>query len=598
MPSIHRIQWFDAHVRTGRYPSARSLAERFEISHRQAQRDIEYMRDSLGAPLEYCASRRGYRYGEDTFTLPSLVVTAKESAALTALASQYSDIARLAFVSEGRFGARYAEIANVLRRLGKAAVTDEPTEPASSDGHDRALHLPQPIPYTARLVPVGSLHGRLPAGLEPHFRSADDDGGLGFTFSDPGAFLSALLSAGMAFRIQNPAWLRRRLLAAADELAEANCETPGPAAQGSSAQYDIPCRATPVTLNVSHISESLRGGAPGMRNSTGARLTPSWTSYVGAAHGVLTAAGMTDLSMSQMMGMTGIGFHFIVHEECCPSSVTVYDWASEHQQAMARIGVFAELQMAEPGTPIYDAARRHTIRRIRESIDRGVGAVLWGVDTGEFGVAYGYDDDDRVLLVSGVASAGGETGESDPILYDNVGLTFQGAPILFCQTPIEAVPFDLDRANRQSLAFYAEQMEKTAHVAPAYHSGLLAYDAWIQAMKTGKFNPFGLRYIAAVYADAKAHTSEYIESLSKDWNTSGAMQDAAHAAKQLAQAFGEILDVLEQPPCGPEALGNPVGPAQAAALVPLLANARAIEQRQLDLVKQAIRNAPACPDHR
>jgi len=596
MPSIHRIQWFDAHVRTGRYPSARSLAERFEISHRQAQRDIEYMRDSLGAPLEYCASRRGYRYIEDTFALPSLVVTAREGATLAALASQYSDIARLAFVSEGRFGARYAEMANVLRRLGEAAVTDEPTESASSDGHDRALHLPQPIPYTARLLPIGRLPGRLSAGLEPYFGSADDDGSLVFTFPDASAFLSALLSAGIAFRVQSPAWLRRRLLAAADELAEANCDRP--ASDSESAQYDIPCRTAPATLNVSHTSKSLRGGAPGMRNSTGARLTPSWTSYVGAAHGVLKAAGMIDLSMSQMMGMTGIGFHFIVHEECCPSSVTVYDWMSEHQQAMARIGVFAELNMAEPGTPTYDAARRHTIHRIRESIDRGVGAILWGVDTGEFGVAYGYDDDDQVLLVSGVASAGGETGESDPILYDNVGLTFGGAPILFCQTPIEAMPFDLDSTSRQSLAFYVEQMEKTTHVAPAYHSGLLAYDAWIRAMKTGKFNPFGLRYIAAVYADAKAHTAEYIESLSKEWDTSREMQDAAGAAKQLAKAFSQILDDLEQPSCGPEALGNPVSPAQAASLIPLLERARALEQRQVGLVKQAIRNTPACPDRR
>jgi len=90
--------------------------------------------------------------------------------------------------------------------------------------------------------------------------------------------------------------------------------------------------------------------------------------------------------------------------------VTVYDWTSEHQQAMARIGVFAELNMAEPGTPIYDAARRHTIQRVRESVDRGIGAILWGVDTGEFGVAYGYDDDDQVLLVSGVASAGSDSG--------------------------------------------------------------------------------------------------------------------------------------------------------------------------------------------
>lgn len=211
------------------------------------------------------------------------------------------------------------------------------------------------------------------------------------------------------------------------------------------------------------------------------------------------------------------------------------------------------------------------------------------MDTGEFGVAYGYDDDDQVLLVSGVARAGSETGESDPVLYDNVGLTFAGAPILFCQTPIEAVPFDLEWTSRQSLAFYVEQMEKTSHIAPAYHSGLLAYDAWIQAMKTGKFNPFGLRYIAAVYADAKAHAAEYIESLSKDWNTSRAMQDAAGAARQLAHVFSEMLDALEQLPCGPEALGHPVSPAQAAELVPLLEKARALEQRQLDRVKEIIR---------
>ncbi|HAI86074.1 MAG TPA: hypothetical protein DCL63_03680 [Firmicutes bacterium] len=61
-------------------------------------------------------------------------------------------------------------------------------------------------------------------------------------------------------------------------------------------------------------------------------------------------------------------------------------------------------------------------------------------------------------------------------------------------------------------------------------------------MKTGRFSPFGLRYIAAVYAHAKAHTAEYIESLSEDWNASQAMQDAAGAAKQLAQVFSQMAE--------------------------------------------------------
>lgn len=51
MPMLHRIQWVDAQIRAGRYPNARALAAAFEISHRQALRDLAYMRDSLGAPL-------------------------------------------------------------------------------------------------------------------------------------------------------------------------------------------------------------------------------------------------------------------------------------------------------------------------------------------------------------------------------------------------------------------------------------------------------------------------------------------------------------------------------------------------------------------
>jgi predicted DNA-binding transcriptional regulator YafY len=62
MASLHRIQWIDSEIRAGRCPNARRVAGRFEISHRQAQRDFEYLRDSLGAPLVYGATERGYRY--------------------------------------------------------------------------------------------------------------------------------------------------------------------------------------------------------------------------------------------------------------------------------------------------------------------------------------------------------------------------------------------------------------------------------------------------------------------------------------------------------------------------------------------------------
>ncbi|UQZ35171.1 transcriptional regulator [Paenibacillus sp. PK3_47] len=90
MSHTHRIQWFDQQVRAGRYPNSSRLAEQFEISKRQAQRDIEYMASSLRAPLQYVARQRGYCYEDDSFTLPYLYLTDQEKRILQYLAYRYS----------------------------------------------------------------------------------------------------------------------------------------------------------------------------------------------------------------------------------------------------------------------------------------------------------------------------------------------------------------------------------------------------------------------------------------------------------------------------------------------------------------------------
>lgn len=89
MSNLHRIQWIDAQIRAKRYPNSRSIAEQFEISPRQASRDIEYLRYSLGAPLEYSAYYNGYCYTSEAFTLPQLYIGEEEKMALVYLAEQY-----------------------------------------------------------------------------------------------------------------------------------------------------------------------------------------------------------------------------------------------------------------------------------------------------------------------------------------------------------------------------------------------------------------------------------------------------------------------------------------------------------------------------
>jgi len=90
--NLHRIQWIDAQIRSKRYPNSRSIAEQFEISTRQASRDIEYLRYSMGAPLEYSTQHNGYYYSSDAFTLPQLFIGEEDKAALVYLAEQYGSL--------------------------------------------------------------------------------------------------------------------------------------------------------------------------------------------------------------------------------------------------------------------------------------------------------------------------------------------------------------------------------------------------------------------------------------------------------------------------------------------------------------------------
>jgi predicted DNA-binding transcriptional regulator YafY len=66
-----RIQWLHKKLTMGSYPNAQRLAERFKISHRQAQRDLEYLKKELGAPIAYDNSRKGFYYTQP-YVLPLL----------------------------------------------------------------------------------------------------------------------------------------------------------------------------------------------------------------------------------------------------------------------------------------------------------------------------------------------------------------------------------------------------------------------------------------------------------------------------------------------------------------------------------------------
>ncbi len=86
-PQFRRLIYIDEAIRKGsrteKLPNARSLAEDYEVSQRTIQRDLDFMKWELNAPLEYDPQRYGYYYTEPDYRLPALSISQGDFFAVT-----------------------------------------------------------------------------------------------------------------------------------------------------------------------------------------------------------------------------------------------------------------------------------------------------------------------------------------------------------------------------------------------------------------------------------------------------------------------------------------------------------------------------------
>ena len=81
-PPLERMLRIHGLLQRGKWPNCSGLAKQLEISAKTAQRDLEFMRDRLGLPLEYDRVRHGYHYTESVGNFPTVQVTEGELVAL------------------------------------------------------------------------------------------------------------------------------------------------------------------------------------------------------------------------------------------------------------------------------------------------------------------------------------------------------------------------------------------------------------------------------------------------------------------------------------------------------------------------------------
>lgn len=175
--AVERIIWLHKRIKDGYYPNAMRLSERFGISHRQAQRDCDYLKRKLAAPIAFDRSKQGYYYTE-SFSLPDSIR-----------------------VEDPRDISNIVALADML---------------GGSDGEPTQIG----IPYSALLQIPDKL-----AALElaPFVtRRVGTKGRYICEFQNIRVFFGALIASDAEIRIIEPEWLRNDFCRSLDKLRAAN----------------------------------------------------------------------------------------------------------------------------------------------------------------------------------------------------------------------------------------------------------------------------------------------------------------------------------------------------------------------------------------
>jgi hypothetical protein len=308
----------------------------------------------------------------------------------------------------------------------------------------------------------------------------------------------------------------------------------------------------------------------------------TWTSYIASVGGVLRGAGLWDGEIYELMGMTGLAFHFIIHETCCPSSVTVYDWMNEHFSAMDRIGIYSESYQLfnDPKWNTFEKAQVTAINRIKESLDEGIGVTVWAPNyLLEFGIIKGYDDEDKVFYIQDATGK-----EEDPLLYINLGKS--EVPVLFYQIFKDKIYVETGRIYRDSLYFAINEWNKEYHVNPSYSSGRKGYNSLIQTLERGDFDEFGLAYNMAVYSDSKKCIAKYLEFITNESRELTGLTKAAELYSLVADKYSRITQLV--PFSGSNGKGGNVDKNNISELTELVKACKGFEDQAMDIIKKSL----------
>lgn len=310
----------------------------------------------------------------------------------------------------------------------------------------------------------------------------------------------------------------------------------------------------------------------------------TWTSAASAIYGAVCYTDKRELTLSDVMGLTGHAFRMNIDRETVHiAGPTSFPGGYILRRNLCNLGFTSCLADAEaPLTP--DKVER-TIALVQQSIDRGVPAIAFDLFIPEFGLIYGYDDDKRLFYAKDVSKDGTITYEqfAEPKI-----------DLLFVTTISESLPhskYEILRMALDMIVDHARGREWMHVFEGKFAQGLAGYDAWISVLQRRAADPHGHAYNTAVIADAREHAARFLQDLAFRWDGGNVVERnvrklAGEAAVQYgaaAEALGQLREWFPFPEGG-----NPGDPATADRAIEVLKKAQAAETKGVELLERLL----------
>ncbi|MFC3768569.1 hypothetical protein [Paenibacillus sp. GCM10012303] len=295
----------------------------------------------------------------------------------------------------------------------------------------------------------------------------------------------------------------------------------------------------------------------------GVQLANESESYIDAMHAVLSHKGWMAHPKPMLSGMTVAGFRFTVNRRLTAESVTAYNWIAENFLAADFIGVSSSQNAGFTFDATFPLYQRQAVSDIKASIGRGTAAIIW---KDQFVVAAGYDDCDEVLYI-----ADGKSSEYVTVPYGQFGRN--DSPYWYYQLLEDRIEIEESAIFQESFVQAVYKWESHDLMLPEaeYACGRRAYDAIVEALRSGDYDSGESRHVFRCYAAAKRDIGEYARRLELVWPEIGT------AAAHYSRVSGLFRRIAERA-CAPDTGSGPYEPETVRELIGLFREAQYEEE--------------------